>query len=386
MTSSPSEACSLASEDSNSDSKGPVPLKQDGNARSTSTPGRSSPRTGPDSRSTRTSRNSTKRSSPNGSMSCAEDSPASPSAPPGSDEANRTNGSSGPSSSGSFAMFAPDGSLLRMSQGFLQSTLDGSLAEYSGTWPHAGTMRNGILSARPASGRYTPGTEFSSSVVCGTPTGHPDNYRSDESRSGLLTPGEMVMLPTPTAHEGGRNRSVSEGARIRPSLGMMAKKNWWPSPRAKEAGDYQYDHGEHNNLRLTLSGAVKHYPTPNTHHLDVVTIEMSRQSATLRKKKNLKYSDYKNKMFPTPRGGEQGVGMCGGDGSRQMLDRLNSDGELTDSECSVMKSGSGGQLNPTWVEWLMGFPLGWTALEASETRSCLSAQSTSEIASSNGRD
>jgi hypothetical protein len=27
----------------------------------------------------------------------------------------------------------------------------------------------------------------------------------------------------------------------------------------------------------------------------------------------------------------------------------------------------GGQLNPTWVEWLMGFPLGWTDLEHLET-------------------
>ncbi len=26
-----------------------------------------------------------------------------------------------------------------------------------------------------------------------------------------------------------------------------------------------------------------------------------------------------------------------------------------------------GQLNPTWVEWLMGFPAGWTDLEPSET-------------------
>jgi hypothetical protein len=26
----------------------------------------------------------------------------------------------------------------------------------------------------------------------------------------------------------------------------------------------------------------------------------------------------------------------------------------------------GGQLNPNWVEWLMGFPVGWTALDASE--------------------
>ena len=28
----------------------------------------------------------------------------------------------------------------------------------------------------------------------------------------------------------------------------------------------------------------------------------------------------------------------------------------------------GGKLNPMWVEWLMGFPLGWTDLEASETQ------------------
>lgn len=28
----------------------------------------------------------------------------------------------------------------------------------------------------------------------------------------------------------------------------------------------------------------------------------------------------------------------------------------------------GGQLNPTWVEWLQGFPIGWTDLNASETR------------------
>jgi hypothetical protein len=30
---------------------------------------------------------------------------------------------------------------------------------------------------------------------------------------------------------------------------------------------------------------------------------------------------------------------------------------------------AGGSLNPTWVEWLMGFPLGWTDLGHSETRS-----------------
>ena len=30
----------------------------------------------------------------------------------------------------------------------------------------------------------------------------------------------------------------------------------------------------------------------------------------------------------------------------------------------------GGQLNPEWVEWLMGWPLGWTALGALATDRC----------------
>ena len=32
-----------------------------------------------------------------------------------------------------------------------------------------------------------------------------------------------------------------------------------------------------------------------------------------------------------------------------------------------MKRGNGGQLSPNWVEWLMGFPLGWTAVLPSAT-------------------
>jgi len=31
------------------------------------------------------------------------------------------------------------------------------------------------------------------------------------------------------------------------------------------------------------------------------------------------------------------------------------------------EGGQGGSLNPTWVEWLMGWPLGWTVLEPLET-------------------
>jgi len=34
----------------------------------------------------------------------------------------------------------------------------------------------------------------------------------------------------------------------------------------------------------------------------------------------------------------------------------------------------GGLLNPTWVEWLMGWPIGWTDLKLSATDKCPSAQ------------
>ena len=39
---------------------------------------------------------------------------------------------------------------------------------------------------------------------------------------------------------------------------------------------------------------------------------------------------------------------------------------------------TGGGLNPEWIEVLMGFPIGWTALEDSATPSCRKSQSTSD--------
>ena len=35
---------------------------------------------------------------------------------------------------------------------------------------------------------------------------------------------------------------------------------------------------------------------------------------------------------------------------------------------------AGGALNPTWVEWLMGWPLGWTDLKPLATDKCRNAQ------------
>jgi len=56
----------------------------------------------------------------------------------------------------------------------------------------------------------------------------------------------------------------------------------------------------------------------------------------------------------------------GGLKDRDSVQKMKTKG-LNDQEISSMRSRSGGQLNPTWVEWLMGWPLGWTDLERLET-------------------
>jgi hypothetical protein len=53
----------------------------------------------------------------------------------------------------------------------------------------------------------------------------------------------------------------------------------------------------------------------------------------------------------------------GNTGSQQMLQKLVDLGQLTLEEKKAMSAGNGGRINPTWAEWFMGFPTGWTDLE-----------------------
>ncbi len=84
--------------------------------------------------------------------------------------------------------------------------------------------------------------------------------------------------------------------------------HFWPTPRANKTGGYSSP-----GWRPTLEQVVM-YRTPNS-------------------------TDWKNRGTEEYRKGRQ----------------------------IQLQTQVGGQLNPTWVEWLMGFPLGWTDLEPSET-------------------
>ncbi len=128
------------------------------------------------------------------------------------------------------------------------------------------------------------------------------------------------LLPTPTTIDTGSrvNKSASVNAKTRPTLGAMAKHNLWPTPKANDAekrGNFDV-----HNPRNGLPAAAKMWATPTAR-------------------------DWKTGDKPESRRARQ-----------KQKGRWHSP-NLNDT------ASPGGQLNPTWVEWLMGWPLEWTELK-----------------------
>lgn len=63
--------------------------------------------------------------------------------------------------------------------------------------------------------------------------------------------------------------------------------------------------------------------------------------------------------FPTP----ACSGFGSGSGRQKKIDRLAWECVLTEEERRSFRSGSGGDLNPAWICWLMNWPVNWTSLE-----------------------
>jgi hypothetical protein len=118
---------------------------------------------------------------------------------------------------------------------------------------------------------------------------------------------EYGLWPTPTVC-GNYNR---KGASATSGDGLATAVRMWPTPMAR---DWK-DSAKSGNRKSPNLGAEVHWPTPRT------------------------------------------KGMCGGSGAWQQLKEAT-----TIEEARMMGAGNGGQLNPTWVEWLMGWPLEWTDL------------------------
>lgn len=181
------------------------------------------------------------------------------------------------------------------------------------------------------------------------------NSRGEPNLSGMVK-----LWPTPTATvatHGGPHQRDSSG---RPGLQMAA--TLWPTPRAKESGTYQYSQGRHDHPVLTLTGAARMYPTPTK--FDATCGNLKGKEYTGQSHHAMKLIQAA-KLYPTP--------MAQDANNSTLLREMWTTPCVADAEGTTggnnhrsLRTDVGGQLNPDWVEWLMGYPIGWTNLSPSQ--------------------
>jgi hypothetical protein len=142
-----------------------------------------------------------------------------------------------------------------------------------------------------------------------------------------------------------------------------------PTIRKHETGDYQYSQGNHDKKTQTLSGAIKTIPT------------LTKSDATM--------GDLKGREFVGTRHAlklGQIIPTCTGrDHKGGTIDRVNAGNPRFALDCEMQTIGL--KLQPAFAEWMMGFPIGYTELSASEmpssrsksTRSSKQSQTLKEV-------
>lgn len=173
------------------------------------------------------------------------------------------------------------------------------------------------------------------------------------------------LLPTVTAsigEHGGPNQRDSSG---RPGLQIAAQL--WATPntmdylpqRSPEALKRQAETARKGRSRPSNLREQVCPETVQLWHTPTVNDAKNSSLPPSQIKRDQLTGQIMRTMYPTP---TTGAGLCGGTGNYQQLKAKEAAGEITAEERRSMAAGNGGQLNPDWVEWLMGFPVGWTSL------------------------
>lgn len=179
----------------------------------------------------------------------------------------------------------------------------------------------------------------------------PANLREQVDQETMRRWQEPAMWKTPVTSDAAA-RKMYVNSRGEPNLSGQVKL--WPTPTAQ---DYKR-RGPNSRQQGLPEQVVKMYNTPTAQDAKNGTLPPSQT-----KRDSLVGDVMREKfatpqaMYPTP---TMGAGLCGGTGNYQQLKKLEAEGKITEEERRNMSRGNGGSLNPEWVEWLMGFPPGWT--------------------------
>lgn len=217
----------------------------------------------------------------------------------------------GPSSPGSLARYDRATSSWRTSQ---RSFLEG-WETFSETWPRSGMMRSGTAFPLRPLALLTSGIEFGLWPI---PTTSEQNIASAsaetrERSNGICLADAVRKWSTPTTRDAESFKKVSRGS------GSMAKGNQIIEPLAVQ---------------------VQRFPTPTT-------------------------SDANGTRPPdAKRGPIAGLqGAVSRSASPAARDWRSDRGRSENGHTPQLPEQMGGQLNPDWVEALMGLPVGWTRVE-----------------------
>ena len=248
------------------------------------------------------------------------DTPASPSQPQANATVQTTHDTFGLGSEKPLANYDQSTQSWRMYEDtfLLDSTL------YSGKWPASGMTQNGKLFQQPQLVRRI--VEIVSSLWP-TPTA-----RDHKGAAGYKNPRRNLADLTYLAQ-------IRDGFREHPTAPTPSGN--WPTPTVSDI------YADNLKSSQQIDGSMLSWPTPrsNSAMASLITPEIAHDPKRF---PNLE-TVVGRRMWPTP---------------TAHPDNSNKNGQFANP---TLGDAVGGRLNPMWVEWLMGFPLGWTDLEDSET-------------------
>lgn len=275
-----------------------------------------------------------------------------------------------------------------------QLCLDGAWERFSGAFPRSGMMRSGTVAPLPPSAPLTGATgcgSWPSEATWPTPAASVTNLTEDpasfEARrqrlkakgingngAGVPLTVAVKMLPTPTAKANMMAPSMQKwathrnllptptsslgtaGGRVTPRKGRngltlieaVAKEMFAEGrPSANGTPGHATSVGRERNL----TGSTEMFPTPTAHLGHRRSCPSPEHAARRYAEGRRNLEDAAALSFRTPTVGETKAARNGSQNQTMLSHQV------------------GGSLNPTWVEWLMGFPLGWTSSALWETRS-----------------